>query len=75
MSRVKCCKDCKKREIGCHKPCPEYAAEAILNILLEGERKKVNQLRDDSWSISERRVRKRAGNWRWKKKDKRLGQK
>ena len=75
MSHTKCCKDCTKREIWCHSRCEAYAAEVILRVLLDGKRKKENQLGNDNWSISMRRARKRAGNWRWKRKDKRIGQK
>ena len=73
MSRSRCCNNCAKREIGCHSTCEAYAAEVILATLLDSERKKKNQSRDDAWSISERRNkgRKKAGYTY----DKRLGQK
>lgn len=75
MNPIRCCDKCTKREIGCHSPCEKYAAEVILNILLEGDRKKKNQLRNDEWAVSTRRAKQRTGNWRWKNHDKRLGQK
>lgn len=75
MSRIRCCEKCTKREIGCHTHCEDYAAEVILNILMETDRKKENQLRNDEWTVSTRRAKQRIGNWRWKKNDKRLGQK
>lgn len=75
MNRSECCEHCEKREIGCHSPCEKYAAEVIFNTLMYGKRKQENQLRNDEWAVSIRRAKQRTGNWRWKKNDKRLGQK
>ena len=75
MNRIKCCEKCEKRAFKCHKTCTEYATEKTVIAILEVERNKENQLRDDSWSISARRAKKQAGNWKRIKKDKRLGQK
>lgn len=51
------CKNCTKRDSTCHIGCPDYAAEVILNIMLENEQKEANTLREDTYSLAAKRSR------------------
>lgn len=43
MSRIKCCKDCTKRHVGCHSECQDYITEKRM---LEEELQRVAKQRD-----------------------------
>ncbi len=40
MSKINCCKDCTKREVGCHAYCSEYLTQKRIN---DEEREKIRR--------------------------------
>ena len=45
METIKCCKDCTKKQPGCHSSCSDYMIEKIFYEALREERKKKELIR------------------------------
>lgn len=58
----KACKDCVDRHDDCHSDCKTYAEEVILGVILGGEDKKANAMREDEYAVREKRARRIANS-------------
>ena len=58
METIKCCKNCQKRNTGCHSSCSDYIIEKVFYEADKAERDKKKQIADGLFNQRDNSIRK-----------------